>query len=175
MLVFPGLGIPFPKPKQIQWFKRIPLTLSGASHTRSRLIAPFGNWSNRSLPYLGRTVDLCNVYMIYYIFFSYYDIHGMSRYIHKYIYILYTQLHLYGDFWIDTVWKCVFTEFYYSHLSITNWDDFWELLLTILSKTELFPWDAENTSQEVYCDQSTNSFVISPSEVMVESMRPTMV
>ena len=29
------LGIPFPKPKQIQWFKRIPLSLSGGTLSRA--------------------------------------------------------------------------------------------------------------------------------------------
>ena len=87
-----GLGIPFPKPKQIQWFKRIPLTLSGG--TWGELVnlrkTPGADWSHRSGT---GTTDLCRalvglwiyvMYMWYYI----YIIYNIYIYLHTMIYMV---------------------------------------------------------------------------------------
>lgn len=67
------------------------------------------------------------IYMIYYIY-----LHTMIYMVGPGIYINIYNIHNYiytVIFELIMFWNVFFTEFYYSHLSITNWDDFWELLL----------------------------------------------
>ena len=120
---------------------------------RSKLTAPFGNWSNRSLLYLGRTVELYNIYLYIYIYIYAYIYIRIYIYIHIYMYVL---IFAYNIMWIYTnyIYKryvCIYIYSYdfictvifelillwivflwstRSHVSLTSWDDFWEHIAT---------------------------------------------
>lgn len=95
-----GLGIPFPKPKQIQWFKRIPLTLSGG--TWGELVnlrkTPGADWSHRSGT---GTTDLCRALV------------GLWIYVMYMIYIIYIYICILWYTWFVPVHSSIFYIYIY--------------------------------------------------------------